>query len=84
MPSRVQGARGRITRILPVPALCRREKGTGEATRIITPETVVEMMLETEENWTAVSSSVTAVMKRLRDEEQERRKMRGPTTAVPV
>ena len=36
MTSRVQGARGRRTRILPVPALCRREKGTGEATRIIT------------------------------------------------
>ena len=50
----------------------------------LSPEIVVEMMLETEENWTAVSSSVTAVMKRLRDEEQERRKMRGPTTAVSL
>ena len=50
----------------------------------LSPETVVEMMLETEENWTAVSSSVTAVMERLRDEEQERRKMRGPTTAVSL
>ena len=49
-----------------------------------TSETVMEMMLETEENWTAVITSVTAVMKRLREEEQERRKTRGPTTAAPL
>ena len=41
-------------------------------------------MLDTEKNWTVVSSSVIAVMKRLREEEQELRKTRGPTTAVPL
>ena len=43
----------------------------------LTPENIMEVMLETEENWTSVSSSVTAVMKRLREEEQEHRKTRG-------
>ena len=49
----------------------------------VTPETVLEVILETEENWTAVSSSVTAVIKRLREEEQERRKTRGSAITVP-
>ena len=49
----------------------------------VTPETVVEVILETEENWTAISSSVTAVIKRLREEEQERRKTRGSAITVP-
>ena len=31
----------------------------------LTPKIFVEVMLETEENWTAISCSVTAVMKRL-------------------
>ena len=41
-----------------------------------TPKTIVGAMIETEENWTAVSSSAKAIMKRLREEKQERRKTR--------
>ena len=49
----------------------------------LTPETVMEVMLETEKNWTAVSNSVTPVMKRLREEEQGRRKTRGSAITIP-
>ena len=73
MPSRVQGARGRRTRILPVPALCRRDKGAGGETRIITyPRD--RRGNDARDGGKLDSSSVTAVMKRLREEEQERRK----------
>ncbi|XP_071573004.1 uncharacterized protein [Temnothorax nylanderi] len=47
------------------------------------PETLVELMLTTEENWSAVSNFAAVVMKRLREEEQERRKTRIPATTVP-
>ena len=43
-------------------------------------ETFVKLMLATEQKWSAVSSFATAVMKRLREEEQERRKARRPIT----
>ena len=44
-------------------------------------ETLVKLMLATEQKWSAVSSFATAVMKRLREEEC--RKTRRPTTTVP-
>ena len=40
-------------------------------------------MLETEENWTRISSFVTAVMKRLQEEEQECRKVRRTAITIP-
>ena len=46
-------------------------------------ETLVKLILTTEEKWSAVSGFTTTVMKRLREEEQERRKTRRPTTTVP-
>ena len=46
------------------------------------PDTLVKLMLTTEQKWSAVSGFVTAVMKRLQEEEQERRKIRRPTTTV--
>ena len=49
----------------------------------LTPEADVEVMLESEENWTAVSSFVTAVMKRLREKEQESRKTRESEITIP-
>ena len=47
------------------------------------PETLVKLMLATEQKWSAVSSFAITVMKRLREEEQERRKTRRPTPTVP-
>ena len=47
------------------------------------PLCVVEVMLEAEENWTAISSSIAAVMKRLREEKQDRRKTSGSAITGP-
>ena len=46
------------------------------------PETLVKLTLTTKEKWSAVSGFITTVMKRLREEEQERRKTGRPTTMV--
>ena len=37
------------------------------------PETLVELMLTTKKKWSKISSFATTVMKRLREEEHERR-----------
>ena len=47
------------------------------------PKTFVKLMLTKEQKWSAVSGFATAVMKRLREKEQERRKTRRPTTTDP-
>ena len=47
------------------------------------PEILVKLMLTTKEKWSDISNFATTVMKRLREEEQERRKTRRPTKTGP-
>ena len=67
--------------------LCQRftdERKELEDTLGSTPEleTLVKLMLTTEERWSAVSGFATAILRRFQEEEQERRKTRRPTTTV--
>ena len=48
------------------------------------PETLVKLMLKTVEKWSAVSGFTTTVMKKLREQEQERKKTRRSQQRFPA